>query len=138
MKKLLITCIAATALLLPTAARAARFAGPHFGRVAILPAPVFYGGFYGPYWGPYGFYGGYYYEPATGAVKFDTHAKGTEVFINGAYAGTVGELKTLHLRPGNYNIELRGPGGAQYAEKVYVAPGKTLHLHPDLRVQAHS
>jgi hypothetical protein len=57
------------------------------------------------------------------------------VYINGAYAGTVGKLKTLYLRPGSYNIELRAPGYMQYAERIYVTPGKTLHVKPDLRVQ---
>jgi len=90
-----------------------------------------------PFWAPYtdGFNGGYY-SPVTGAVKFDTSIKDAGVFIDGAYAGTVGKLKTLHLRPGSYNIELRAPGRKQYAEKVYVVAGKTLRLNPDLSVQA--
>jgi hypothetical protein len=115
-------------LLVPVAAQAARF--------GVFVGPAFGWG-YGPYWGPYpyGFYGGYYYGPATGAVKFDTQVKNAEVFIDGAYAGTVGKLKTLHLRPGSYNIELRAPGYMQYAERIYVTPGKTLHVKPDLRVQ---
>jgi hypothetical protein len=58
------------------------------------------------------------------------------VYIDGAYAGTVGKLKTLHLRPGSYNIELRAPGYMRYAERIYVTPGKTLHVNPDLRVQS--
>jgi hypothetical protein len=87
-------------------------------------------------WGPYGFYDGYYYAPAISTVKFDTSVKGAEVFVNGAYAGTVSELKTLHLVPGTYNIELRAPDGARYTEKVYLQAGKTFHLNPDLRVQA--
>jgi hypothetical protein len=128
MKKLLLTCVTAAVLLVPVAAQAARF--------GVFVGPGFGWG-YGPYWGPYpyGFYGGYYYGPATGAVKFDTRVKDAGVFINGAYAGTVGKLKTLHLRPGSYNIELRAPGGMQYAERIYVMPGKTLHVNPDLPVQ---
>jgi hypothetical protein len=121
-------------LLVPAAAQAARF--------GVFVGPAFGWGWYGPYWGPYwgpypyyGYYGGYYYGPATGAVKFDTSVKNAEVYINGAYAGTVGKVKTLHLRPGSYNIELRAPGYMRYAEKIYVAPGKTLHMKPDLRVQ---
>jgi hypothetical protein len=122
-------------LTLPAAAQA-RVVGPRFGGIAILPAPVFGGFWYNPYyWGPYG---GYYYVPAVGAVKFDTGVKDAQVFVNGAYAGTVGKLKTLHIRPGSYNIELRAPDGERYAEKIYVVAGKTLHLHPDLRIQAQS
>jgi hypothetical protein len=69
-------------------------------------------------------------------VKFDTSVKDAEVYIDGAYAGTVGKLKTMYLRPGSYDIEVRAPGRTQFDKKVYVAAGKTLHLNPDLRVQA--
>ena len=136
MKKLLLTCMTVAVLLVPVApqAMAAHFVrGPGF----VVAGPAFGWGWYGPYWGPYpyGFYGGYYYAPATGSVKFDTSVKNADVYINGAYAGTVGKLKTLHLRPGNYNIEVRAPGYMRYAERIFVAPGKTLHVKPDLRVQ---
>jgi hypothetical protein len=69
-------------------------------------------------------------------VKFDTSVKDADVYIDGAYAGTVGKLKTMQLRPGSYDIEVRAPGRTQFDKKVYVAAGKTLHLNPDLRVQA--
>ena len=129
MKKLLLTCMTVAVLLVPMAAQAARF--------GAFVGPAYGWGWYGPYWGPYpyGFYSGYYYGPATGAVKFDTGVKNAEVLINGAYAGPVAKLKTMHLRPGSYNIELRAPGYMHYAERIYVVPGKTLHVKPDLRVQ---
>src|ERR1700730_12527094 len=85
----------------------------------------YYGGFYRPYWGPYwgpyygGYYGGYEAYPNSGEVKLDTKVKDAEVFINGAYAGTTHDNKTMHLRPGNYNIEIRESGHTQYSEKVY-------------------
>jgi len=69
-------------------------------------------------------------------VKFDTNVKDAEVFIDGSYAGTVGKLKTMYLQPGSYNIELRSPGRTQFDKKIYVVAGKTLHLNPDLHVQA--
>jgi hypothetical protein len=47
----------------------------------------------------------------------------------------VGKLKTLNLRPGSYDIEVRALGRTQFDKKVYVAAGKTLHLDPDLRIQ---
>jgi hypothetical protein len=91
----------------------------------------YYGGSYGPYWGPG--YGGYYYaNPNAGEVKLDTKVKDAGVFINGAYAGTTHENKSMHLRPGTYNIEIREAGSTRYTEKVYVVAGKTLHLHPEL------
>jgi hypothetical protein len=69
-------------------------------------------------------------------LKLDTSVKDAEVYIDGAYAGTVGKLKTMYLRPGSYDIEVRAAGRTQFDKKVYVAAGKTLHLNPDLRVQA--
>jgi hypothetical protein len=42
----------------------------------------------------------------------------------------------MNLRPGSYDIEVRASGRTQFDKKVYVAAGKTLHLNPDLRVQA--
>ena len=105
------------------------------------------GGFYGPaFWGP-GWYGpswvygpGYYWGPgyygdavpATGGVKFDTKAKDALVYVDGGYAGKVGDLKTFHLKAGEHDIELRDPSGhAYYQEHVNVLPGKTLRLNPN-------
>lgn len=96
--------------------------------------PMVYGGWYAPYWGPY--WGGPYYRygyfPNAGEVKLDTKVKDAQVFINGAYAGTTHENKTMHLRPGSYNIEIKENGQTPFAQKVYVAAGQTLHLHPEL------
>ncbi|MGC1435917.1 MAG: PEGA domain-containing protein [Terriglobales bacterium] len=124
MKKVLMVCITAALMMAPLAAHASR----------VVVAPAFGWGGYASYWGPYP-YGYYGYAPATGAVKFDTSIKDAEVYIDAAYAGTVGRLKTMYLRPGSYDIELRAPGRTQFDKKVYVAAGKTLHLNPDLRVQ---
>jgi hypothetical protein len=128
MKKVLMVCITAALMMAPLAVHASR----------VIVAPAFgWGGYAGPYWGPYPYPYGYYgYAPATGALKFDTSVKDAEVYIDGAYAGTVRKLKTMYLRPGSYDIEVRAPGRTQFDKKVYVAAGKTLHLNPDLRVQA--
>jgi hypothetical protein len=56
------------------------------------------------------------------------------VLIDGAFAGTVGELKTLRLKPGAYNVEVRAVGRTRYEERVYVVAGRTLKLRPELRV----
>jgi hypothetical protein len=101
----------------------------------FVGGPAVYGGWYapfwGPYWGPYGYYG-YRAYPNSGEVKLDTKVKDAQVFIDGAYAGTTHENRTMHLRPGNYNIEIRENGQTPFAQKVYVAAGQTLHLHPEL------
>jgi hypothetical protein len=97
--------------------------------------PHYYGGWYSPYWGPYWgpAYGGYYnVHPNSGEVKLDTKVKDAHVFINGAYAGTTRQNKSMYLRPGSYNIEIREAGQTRYAERVYVVAGKTLHLRPEL------
>jgi len=89
----------------------------------------FVGGYWGPYWGPA--YYGYGYS-AAGQVKLDTKVKNGEVFIDGAFAGTTHQAKSMYLRPGSYNIEIRELGVTKFAEQIYVVPGKTLHLHPAL------
>jgi hypothetical protein len=86
-------------------------------------------GFYAPYyWGP-----GYYVPyDNSGAVKIDSNVKTAEVFVNGSYAGTVKDNKTMHFRQGNYTIEIREAGKTMFSENVYVTAGKTLHIAPSL------
>jgi len=129
MKKGLLVLAAAVMTLAPISASAAIRGG------FIVAAPGFYGGYYAPYWGGYwgpGYVGPYYAYPNSGEVKLDTKVKTAQVFINGSYAGTTHENKTMRLRPGSYNIEIREGGQTPFAEKIYVAAGKTLHLHPEL------
>jgi hypothetical protein len=127
MKKGLLILAAALMTLAPVSAPAAV-------RGFVTVGPSFYGGYYrpfgGPYWGPV--YGGYYARPNAGEVKLDTKVKDAGVFINGAYAGTTHQNKSMYLRAGTYNIEIREAGNTRYAEKVFVVAGKTLHLHPEL------
>jgi hypothetical protein len=112
-----------------------------FAPIASAGPRVFIGGYFGPgYYGPayYGFgpawYGpgvpyGYAYGPSAGKVKIDTKMKDAAVYVDGAYAGTVRQLKTFILRPGAHNIELRDPSGrAFYQERIDVIAGKTLKL----------
>ena len=122
MKKRLLILAAAVMTLLPMTASAARF---------VVVGRPYYGGWYAPYWGPYWGYGygyGYGYFPNSGQIKLDTKVKDAQVFINGAYAGTTRENKTMHLRPGSYNLEIREANTTQFAQKVYVVAGKTIHL----------
>ena len=131
MKKGLLILAAALMTLVPIGASAA------VRGFVVVGRPYFSGGFYRPFWGPYwgSYWGpayGYYYAPNSGEVKLDTKVKDAQVFINGAYAGTTKENKSMRLRPGNYSLEIRQAGRAQYARKIYVEAGKTLHLHPEL------
>jgi hypothetical protein len=122
MKKLMLV-FAAVLMSLPASA-AGRFIRGGFG----------YG--YGPgYWGGPGYYSSYAYgTPNAGELKLETPVKDAEVFINGAYAGTAGKLKSMYMHPGTYSVELRSPGRERFAEKVYIVAGKTLKLHADLHV----
>lgn len=124
--KLLMTGTLALAAIAPVAS-----AHPVFVVRGGFYGPAFYGpgwyGWYGPGWAPYG----YGYAANAGNVKIDTKLKDTAVYVDGGYAGTVGQLKTFHLRPGEHNIDLRGPDGHSfYQEKVTVLAGKTLTIRP--------
>jgi hypothetical protein len=109
------------------------------GRVGVFVGPGFAPyGWYGYGWyGPYGMYPyGYPFGvPNAGQVKLDTDIKDAEVFINGNYAGTVGHLKTMTMRAGNYKIEIRAPGRTSFQQQIYVVAGKTMKLRPDLHIQ---
>ena len=130
MKKGLLILAAAVMTLAPMSA-------PAQARGFVVVGRPYYGGFYRPFWGPYwgygpGYYGTYYARPNSGEVKLDTKVKTADVFINGSYAGTTKQNKSMYLRPGSYNIEIREAGRTAYAEKVYVVAGKTLKLRPEL------
>jgi hypothetical protein len=118
MKKMTLVLAGAMIALVPLGASAAV-------RVFVGPPAIGYG-FYGPYWGP-GYYAPY---SNAGTVKIDSKVKDAEVFINGSYAGTIKDNKTMHLRQGNYTIEVRHGGEITFSESVYVTAGKTLHISP--------
>ena len=54
-------------------------------------------GFYGPHAGPYGVY-----PPCSdaGTAKIGSKTTDAEVFVNGSYAGTVKDNKTMHVSQG--------------------------------------
>jgi hypothetical protein len=130
MKKVLLTLAMA-------ACTVGSMAAAGHGRIVVARAG-FGGGFGGGYYAPYpGAYfgapmGGYYGYPNAGEVKLDTKVRDAEVFINGAYAGTTRDNRTMRLRPGQYNIEIRAFGQTRFAERVYVVAGKTMHIRPVL------
>jgi len=126
MKKLLFVGVVLMGIL-PSAAFAGRWV------VIVGPAFVPYGwyGWYDPYWGPSS-YGGS--AGVTGEVKLDTNVKDAEVYINGNYAGTVKQLKTMMMSSGDYDISIRAAGREPFEQRVHVVAGKTLKLHPELHV----
>jgi hypothetical protein len=106
--------------------------------------PAHYGGYF-PYWGmgwyPWGYYPswefwGYpsYYPmvktAGSGEIKIRSPEKNAGVYIDGAYAGIVDNLKSFWLQPGAYNLELRNLSGGTYQKRLYVLSGKTLKVTP--------
>lgn len=125
--KLSMIALLAVVCIVPVASAQRRFfVGGYFG-------PGFYGPvWYGPGWGWYG-PGPYAYEraPITGSVKVNTKMKDAGVYVDGGFAGTVDQLKTFHLRPGEHDIELRTHDGQSfYTEHINVIAGKTLKINP--------
>jgi hypothetical protein len=128
--KIILTSLLALVFIVPAAS-----ARP---RVIVGFGGGFYGpGFYGPAWyGPYGYYGPYAYGPYynvvpnSGQVKFENTPKDAIVYVDGGYAGTVGNLKTFPLKAGEHDVELRDPSGhTYYQEHLNVLAGKTLKLN---------
>ena len=131
------TCLMICLLTLPAAASAEEHhghaSGFRHGRAlgnTIIFYPFNYGygwgwdPFWDPYWGaPYG-----YYQSNTGTVKLEHVDKHDQVYLNGSLAGNAGDLKTLHLRPGAYSLEVRHNGEDVINQRVYVTRGKTVKL----------
>lgn len=92
---------------------------------------------YYPFWGGYGwhdpFWGGYYgptYFPidTRGKIKIKDFNDFDQVYVNGAYAGTVDDVGSLRLEPGKYNIQIRKQGRPIVDREVYVVSGKTVKI----------
>jgi len=79
---------------------------------------------YSPYYNS-----GFAWGPNMGEVKLHASLKNAEVFLDGAYAGSVSERKSMWLDPGAYNIEVRAPGRPAYVKRIYVLSGKSLRLN---------
>jgi hypothetical protein len=103
--------------------------------------PYYYGPFWGSYWGPGWYhpgwsvwgYPGFVFSGRTefsGEIKIQTPEKSAEVFIDGAYAGIVEDLKNFWLEPGVYNLEIKTSADKFYQKRLYVLSGKTLKISP--------
>jgi hypothetical protein len=102
---------------------------------AIVPSYGFHGpgfgwGFaYDPFWyGPVGMY----VVPAgavTGGLRLEVTPKTAEVYVDGAYAGSVddfdGHFQHLDLTPGGHRIEVRQPGFQPLTIDPYIQPDHT-------------
>ena len=70
--------------------------------------------------------GGFPWGPDKGEVKLINAAKDAEVYIDGAFAGQAGGLKSMWMSPGAYDIEVRGAKVVK--KRVYVLSGKVLRI----------
>jgi len=82
---------------------------------------------WGNYWWPY-YNEPYGYQPDTGKIKLEQVDKNDQVYVNGAFAGDAGHLKTMHLPAGSYSVEVKHDGKNVINERVYVTAGKTIKL----------
>ncbi len=104
---------------------------PYFGYPYYGYYPWYY---YDPFlWTPFyapGYFTGFAYQPGLGGVKIQVPDRTASVYLDGAYAGQISELKNMWLEPGVYNLEVRA-GQSRLTQKIYVLSGKTLKLAAD-------
>jgi PEGA domain len=100
------------------------FFGPGLVYPAYLYAP------YDPYYGSY--LPGLAYGDDKGKVELAVLPKSADVYVNGAYAGSAGNLKKIWLNPGAYDLTVSVPGGTEFHERVYVLSGKSLKIKRNL------
>ena len=120
------------------------FAGGHpggyYGRpyYPIRPYHRYYAPYYSPGWGVAGpaVYGARYaYVPDArpsgklGKIQLDGADRMDRIYLDGGYAGVAGDLKTISIRPGTYNLEIKRGGTGIYSQRVAVLEGKTLKLN---------
>ena len=97
------------------------------------------------YWGPFGnapyeyypYWEGPYetYEPTNGKIKLEHVDKQDDVFLDGSFIGTAGEVKTIKLRGGLHSLVIKhwakdalSPKDV-FNENVTVSAGKTIKLN---------
>lgn len=109
------------------------FAGVRLGGIYVGAGYTRWAGYYPWYWSydPF-FYSPYYATgfvrgPNMGQVRLQSFDRSAEVFLDGGYAGKAGELKSIWLRPGKYDLEVRS-SGTTFSRKIYVLSGKTMRL----------
>jgi PEGA domain len=93
-----------------------------------------YGGYYGGYVAPYG-YSGYY--PFFGDVRTEVKPKEANVYVDGAFVGTVdsfdGWWQRLQLAPGKHRIVFRAPGYVPYAVTIQALPGQDVKIKQQMQ-----
>jgi hypothetical protein len=103
-----------------------RFSGPGY-----YGYPYPYG--YDPwFWSPYfyhpGYFQGFHQALDKGEVRLRAEPK-ADVYLDDAYAGLAGNLRSIWLKPGAYNLSVRAPDRARFERRIYVLTGKTLRIN---------
>ena len=74
---------------------------------------------------------------AHGTLDLNVKPRATEVWVDGVFRGTCGQLDgvpgKLHLRPGVHRVRLVTPDGASVARDVRVRAGVEINVGLDLR-----
>jgi len=120
------------------------FGFPDYPYYALEPYGFYpYLGAYSPWlWGPY--WNGYpllypgMNDPSAdkGQIRLTAEPKTAQVFLDGAYAGTADQLKSIWLAPGAYTLSLSTPSGESFHQRIYVLTGKSLKVTAKLVAQA--
>ena len=100
----------------------------HYNSYVFYPPTVARYDYYGSYYGNYGY--------PTGELKLRVRPREAQVFINGAYAGTVdefdGTFQSLRLEGGEYQVEIVSPGYEPLDFDVRITPGEKVTYQGDL------
>ncbi|NLT65360.1 MAG: PEGA domain-containing protein [Acidobacteria bacterium] len=83
---------------------------------------------WGPYWGYNPYYYPYYYYDPRGTIDLESTNETDQVYINGAYAGTVDDLDTIWLNPGKYNVKIVRGNRILVQRDVYVVSGEEVDI----------
>lgn len=106
------------------------------GEVQVAATQFYHG--WGPGWGPspyWGAYPYYYYPDPTGKIKIKDANDTDQVYINGALAGDVDHMDSIHLNPGRYRVQVRSDGKEIVDREVFVVRGKTIKIRVGSEVE---
>jgi hypothetical protein len=87
-------------------------------------------------WSPYyhpAYFTGYARSDDKGEVKLAGAPRDAEVFLDGAYAGTAGDLRSMWLDPGAYNLVVKSQNTPAFERRIYVLTGKTLKIAAEVK-----
>ncbi len=64
----------------------------------------------------------------SGKISFKDTAKGDKIYVNGAYEGVAGNLKSIRLNPGIYQVTVTNHGKDVFNQQVILPTKETVHL----------